>query len=56
MGLKLSTLDFILGSSSSVNRKLLTHILTNVNNHSATQNFWWLKSSFDIYIGGQLDR
>ena len=29
--------DFILGSSPSVNRKLLTHILTNVNTHPPTQ-------------------
>ena len=39
-GLKAQPLkDFILGSSPSVNRKLLTHILTNVNTHPATQNF-----------------
>ena len=39
-GLKTQPLkDFILGSSPSVNRKLLTHILTNVNTHQATQNF-----------------
>ena len=47
--------DSILGSSPSVNRKLLTHILTNVNTQPATQNIQWLKSSFDIDIGGQLD-
>ena len=39
-GLKAQPLkDFILGSSPSVNRKMLTHILTNVNTHPATQNF-----------------
>ena len=39
-GLKAQPLkDFILGSSPSVNRKLFTHILTNVNTHPATQNF-----------------
>ena len=39
-GLKAQPLkDFILGSSPSVNRELLTHIVTNVNTHPATQNF-----------------
>ena len=36
-GLKAQPLkDFILGSTPSVNRKLLTHILTNVNTYPAT--------------------
>ena len=39
-GLKAQPLkDFILGSSPSVNRKLLRNILTNVNIHPPTQNF-----------------
>ena len=39
-GLKSQPLkDFILGRSPSVNRKLLTHILTNVNTHTPTQIF-----------------
>ena len=53
-GLKAQPLkDFILGSSSNVNRKLLTHILTNVNTHPPTKNFSWLKSSFDTDSGVQ---
>ena len=37
VGLKFSPLkDVILGSSPSVNRKLLTHILTNVLTHTQT--------------------
>ena len=56
MGLKLSPLKIFLGSSPSMNRKLLTYILTNVNTHPPTQNIKWLKSSFDIDSGGQLDK
>ena len=40
MGLKLSPLKTsFLAAVQVVNRKLLTHILTNVNTHQATQNF-----------------
>ena len=50
VGLKLSPIkDILLDSSLSVNRKLITHILTNIPIHPATHP--WTHPHIDIWVG-----